>query len=122
VRGNVVGEVEDVLLADLAEPVDESSTKRPSVEDACAEELRDCVDEPERRGRPVRRRRSRSVDLAVGDLDALDGAVAARIPQRICAASNAGPRELRCERLRDEPSTISEFVPTSMKSGRAGRA
>ncbi len=41
---------------------------------------------------------------------------AARIPQRICAASNAGPAGAAHASASDEePSTISEFVPTSMK-------
>ena len=41
----------------------------------------------------------------------------ARMPQRICAASNAGPAGAAVASARaDEPSTISEFVPTSMKS------
>ena len=40
------------------------------------------------------------------------------MPQRICAASNAGPggRGAVASALADEPSTISEFVPTSMNS------
>ena len=41
---------------------------------------------------------------------------AARMPQRICAASNAGPAGAAvASASADEPSTISEFVPTSMK-------
>ncbi len=41
---------------------------------------------------------------------------AARIPHRICAASNAGPgRGGRRDHALDEPSAISQFVPTSMK-------
>ena len=39
------------------------------------------------------------------------------MPQRIWAASNAGPAGAAVASARaDEPSTISEFVPTSMKS------
>jgi hypothetical protein len=42
---------------------------------------------------------------------------AARMPQRICAASNAGPAGAAVASTRSaEPRTISEFVPTSMKS------
>ena len=41
---------------------------------------------------------------------------AARMPQRICAASNAGPAGAAvASASADEPSTISELVPTSMK-------
>ena len=39
------------------------------------------------------------------------------MPQRICAASNAGPAGAAVASVfAEEPSTISEFVPTSMKS------
>ncbi len=39
------------------------------------------------------------------------------MPQRICAASNAGPAGAAVASApADEPSTISEFVPTSMNS------
>ena len=39
------------------------------------------------------------------------------MPQRICAASKAGPAGAAVASVfADEPSTISEFVPTSMKS------
>ena len=42
---------------------------------------------------------------------------AARMPQRMLAASNAGPAgAARASARADEPSTISEFVPTSMNS------
>ena len=44
---------------------------------------------------------------------------AARMPQRICAASNAGPAGAAVASARSaEPSTISEFVPTSMNRRR----
>ena len=44
---------------------------------------------------------------------------AARIPQRIWAASNAGPAGAAVATTRSWlPSAISEFVPTSMKSRR----
>ena len=42
---------------------------------------------------------------------------AARMPQRICAASNAGPAGAAVATTRSWlPSAISEFVPTSMNS------
>ncbi len=42
---------------------------------------------------------------------------AARMPQRIWAASKAGPAGAAVETTRScEPSAISELVPTSMKS------
>ena len=42
---------------------------------------------------------------------------AARMPQRICAASNAGPAGAAVASApAEEPRTISQFVPTSMKS------
>ena len=72
---------------------------------------------PSRRGPPARRRRSpsaaprrrRSCTPSIAPS-------AARMPQRICAASNAGPAGAAVASARaDEPSTISELVPTSMK-------
>ena len=42
---------------------------------------------------------------------------AARMPQRICAASNAGPAGAAVARTRSsQPSAISLLVPTSMNS------
>ena len=44
---------------------------------------------------------------------------AARMPHLICAASNAGPAGAAvASALADEPSTISELVPTSMNRRR----
>src|SRR5207244_5337117 len=74
---DVVAEVEDVLLADLAEALGRVEDEAPGVvEHPGADELRDRVDEPraaEAEGRDVADHRQ--LDLTVDDLHALDGAV-----------------------------------------------
>ncbi len=117
---HVVAEAEDVLLADLVEPVRRAEDEAAGlVEDPGADELRDRVDEPGAAdARPARRRRSPSARSRRRGSSRLRS----RRRPRACRSGSApprtpGPRARRVASVRaDEPSTISEFVPTSMKS------
>ena len=113
--------MEDVLLADLPEPVRGAEHEATRViEDAGRDHLCDGVDEA---GAAEAERLNVAdhgqLHLAVDDLHAFDralgGAHAAADLRRL--ERRPGGRGAR-ERRSDEPSTISEFVPTSMKSRR----
>ena len=109
------------LLADLVQPLGRgSTTKRPGVvEDPRAEELGDRVDEPGA-AEPLRLDVAdhRQLHLAVADLHTFDRAVRGAHPAADLGGLERRPRGRGAGRAREaeEPSTISEFVPTSMNS------
>jgi hypothetical protein len=106
-------EVEDLLLADLAQPLRGAFDESPRVvEDPDPNELETASTSPDAET-TGRRRRSRSARRRRPDLDSSIAPSAARI------RSGSAPLERQRGRAvasvsAEEPSTISEFVPTSM--------
>ena len=116
---DVVGEVEDRLLADLVEPVRASPTtnlplasRMPAPTSSATASTSPEPQRPTGSTSPITVSSTSPSRIFTPSI----APSAARIPQRICAASNAGPAgAAHASASAEEPSTISEFVPTSMK-------